>query len=191
MTTTQPKFFGLGFDVNYLERSMPTHLKKPASSANRPGELIFVIVLVVFSAIALWQAWLISGFKGLSEPGVFPMLAAGTMLVSGLSILRDVFSTARDSSGKKSQSEGFFQSVLPIRLIVMISLVGLYIASMPWLGFILASGVFLFSSFVYLWRKNIVISVLLTAFSLSCIYGIFRVVFQVVLPKGTLLSGFF
>lgn len=170
---------------------MPTRLKEPASSANRPGELIFVIALVVFSAIALWQAWLISGFKGLSEPGVFPMLAAGTMLVSGLSILRDVFSNARGSAGNKKKSEGFFQAVLPVRLFVMISLVGLYIAMMPWLGFILASGAFLFTSFVYLWRKNIVISVVLTAFSLSCIYGIFRVVFQVVLPKGTLLSGLF
>jgi putative tricarboxylic transport membrane protein len=170
---------------------MPTRLKEPASVANRPGESIFVIVLVVFSAIALWQAWLISGFKGLSEPGVFPMLAAGTMLVSGLFILRDVISNAGGTSDEKNQSEGFFRTVLPVRLIVMISLVGLYIASMPWLGFILASGVFLFTAFVYLWRKNVIISVALTAFSLSCIYGIFRVVFQVVLPKGTLLPGLF
>jgi hypothetical protein len=51
------------------------------------------------------------------------------------------------------------------------------------------TGVFLFASFLYLWRKNIVISVALTIFSLACIYGIFRVVFQVVLPKGTLLPG--
>lgn len=170
---------------------MPTHLKEPASSANRPGELIFVIVLVAFSATALWQAWLISGFKGLSEPGVFPMLAAGTMLISGVSILRDVFSNAKGGCEEKSQHEGFFQAILPVQLIVMISLVGLYIASMPWLGFILASGLFLFASFVYLWRKNVIISVALTVFSLSCIYGIFRVVFQVVLPKGTLLPGLF
>ncbi|MFT7210183.1 MAG: putative tricarboxylic transport membrane protein [Granulosicoccus sp.] len=170
---------------------MSTRLKEPASSANRPGELVFAIALAVFSAVALWQAWLISGFYGLSEPGVFPMLAAGTMLVSSLFILRDVMSNARDISNEKSQSDDFFQTVLPLRLIVMISLVGLYIASMPWFGFIVASGVFLLASFMYLWRKSLGISVVLTVFSLACIYGIFRVVFQVVLPKGTLLTGMF
>ena len=168
---------------------MSTSLQEPASSDNRPGELLFAIVLVVFSAISLWQSWLISGFKGLSEPGVFPMLAAGTMLVSGLFIMRDVVSNTGNASTDKCQSEGFFKAILPPRLIIMISFVGLYITTMPWLGFIVTTGVFLFGSFVYLWRKNILISATLTVFALACIYAIFRIVFQVVLPKGTLLAG--
>lgn len=151
----------------------------------RPGELVFAIALALFSAVALWQAYRISGFKSLSEPGVFPMLAASTMLVSGLFILRDSFR----SKSPSEQPGGFFKSVLQPRLIIIMALVGLYIALMPWLGFIIASGLFLFVCFQYLWRKNILISVTLTLFSLGCIHVIFRVVFQVVLPKGTLLAG--
>lgn len=151
----------------------------------RPGERMFVIVLTVFSVVALWQAYRISGFKSLSEPGVFPMLAAGTMLVSGLFILRDTFR----SKSHTVQRPGFFKTILQPRLIIIIALVGLYIALMPWLGFIVASGLFLFVCIQYLWRRNILISMVLTLFSLGCIHVIFRVVFQVVLPKGTLLTG--
>lgn len=151
----------------------------------RPGERTFAIVLAVFSVAALWQAYRISGFRSLSEPGVFPMLAAGTMLVSSLFILRDAFTSANPSA----QGAGFFKTILQPRLVIVMALVGLYIAVMPWLGFIVASGLFLFVCFQYLWRRSILISLVLTLFSLGCIHVIFRVVFQVVLPKGTLLAG--
>lgn len=147
-----------------------------------PGELIFAIILAGFSAIALWQAFQISGFNGLSEPGVFPMLASGTMLISGLFILRDTL-----KKNKTTAVSGlFFEDVLPPRLIVMISLVGLYIALMQWQGFIISSSVFLFSAFMYLWRRGLMISVILTIITVASIYFIFRIVFQVVLPKGAL-----
>lgn len=152
---------------------------------NRPGEVVFTILLAVFSAVALWQAYQISGFKGLSQPGVFPMLAAATMLASGLFIVRDAVIAAR----KAQHSDGFFATVAPLRLVTMVALVGLYIALMPWLGFMLASGAFLFASFLYLWRKGLIVSAVLTAVTLSCVYFIFRIVFQVVLPKGTVLAG--
>ena len=54
---------------------------------DRPAELVFAILISVFSVGALWQAYEISGFKSLTSAGVFPMLAAGTMLVSALIIL--------------------------------------------------------------------------------------------------------
>jgi len=158
---------------------MTTNRKK------RPGERVFAIVLTVFSVAALWQAYRISGFKSLSEPGVFPMLAAGTMLVSGLFVLRDAFR----SKNRSAEMSGFFATILQPRLMIVIALVGLYIALMPWLGFIVASGLFLFVCFQYLWRRSVLISVVLTLVSLGCIHIIFRIVFQVVLPKGTLLAG--
>lgn len=157
----------------------------PSEPANRPGEVVFAILLAGFSALALWQSYEISGFKGFSEPGVFPMLAAATMLVSGVFIVRDALTSA--SSGP--QSKGFFADVVPPRLIIIIALVALYIALMPWLGFMAASAGFLFAAFVYLWRKGWIFSAVLTAATLSCIYFIFRIVFQVVLPKGTLFQG--
>ena len=46
-----------------------------------PGELVFVLILLLFSLTALWQSWRISGFTGWSSPGGLPMLA-GLVMVS-------------------------------------------------------------------------------------------------------------
>lgn len=154
---------------------------------NRPGNIAFSIILAGFSAVALWQAYEISGFKGFSEPGVFPMLAAATMLLSGLFIVRDAVISARRGAPPK----GFFETVLSLRLIIVVGLVALYIALMPWLGFMVSSASFLYVAFVYLWGRGWIISALLTAGTLASIYFIFRIVFQVVLPKGSLLPGLF
>lgn len=152
---------------------------------NRPGEVVFSLLLAGFSAFALWQAFLISGFTGLSEPGVFPMLAAGTMLAAGLFIVRDALVRA----GASERSGKFFEMVVTPRLVGMIALVGLYVAVMPWLGFMAASAAFLFVAFAFLWRRSLIISAVLTAATLCFVYVIFRIVFQVVLPKGSLLQG--
>jgi len=153
----------------------------------RPGELAFGIVLVIFSTACLWQAFEISGFAGLSEAGVFPMLAAASMLVSALFILRD---TAR-LSAVAGDEKPFFAEICPTRLIVMTGLVLLYLVVMPWLGFVVASSAFLFASIAYLWHRNIIWSLLVSLVSISMIYVVFRMVFQVVLPKGTLFPGLF
>lgn len=165
--------------------------------ARRPGELIFVVGIGIFSAVALWQAYEISGLEGLSTAGVFPMLAAATMLVAALFILRDTVSKSAAGVRKPgaNAADAFGgedgQSFLPLRLILMIGLVFLYVVVMPYIGFMLASAGFLFIAFSYLWRKNLFVSAALTAFTLACVYGVFRILFQVVLPKGTLVQGLF
>ncbi len=66
-------------------------MSEPSRPAERrQGEVMFSLLLAVFSVTAFWQAFAISGFRGLSEPGVFPMLASATMLVSSLLILKEV-----------------------------------------------------------------------------------------------------
>ncbi|PWV99906.1 tripartite tricarboxylate transporter TctB family protein [Hoeflea marina] len=156
--------------------------------SRRPGELVFAIALVVFSAILLWQAFAISGFSGLSTPGIFPMLATGTMLVSGLAILRDVV-RSRPVAGGRSPLHGFVADIVPLRLSGMIGLVALYLAAMPWVGFLISSAIFLFLSILFLWRRSLLMTTALTAVSLLAVYLVFRVVFQVVLPAGTLMRG--
>jgi putative tricarboxylic transport membrane protein len=48
-----------------------------------PGELAFCALLLLLSLFLLWQAHGISGFESLSSAGMFPMLAAATMVVTG------------------------------------------------------------------------------------------------------------
>lgn len=159
----------------------------PPDNSRRPGELVFIVLILLASAWLFWQSVLISGFSGLSTPGVFPMLASGVMVVSGLWILRD---TARRPSGGGGVGL-FVRQITPLRQVVMLGLVAIYVAVMPWLGFVLASGLFLLVSIGFLWRRNVFVTAAISAVSLGAIYLIFRVAFQVVLPRGTLLQGLF
>jgi len=156
-------------------------------STRRPGELAFICLLALFSAAALWQAYDISEFTGLSQPGVFPMLAAATMLLSCVFILRDTLRTRPNQ--EPGQRTAFWHTIMPMRLMVMLAMVALYLYAMPWLGFVIASGLFLFACFAYLWRKSLLISLLLAAGSLAAVYFLFRIVFEVVLPQGTLVPA--
>lgn len=155
--------------------------------SRRPGELGFAIVLLVLGAIALWQAYGISGFDKLSSPGVFPMLASGVMLTSAFVIVREIHS--RPSSPNQRMT-----SVLPGRLLLMTALLFAYALLMPRLGFLAASGLFLFSSLSWLWRRPWWAALGVALFSLLAVHLLFRRLFQVVLPQGAFdrwLAGVF
>ena len=155
----------------------------------RPGELGFSLLLVVFSVTAFWQSYEISGFSGLSTPGVFPMLASATMLFAASCILLQCFRQPADSTHTALLEADSQTDILTVRLVIMVLLITGYLVAMPLIGFILASAAFLFLSFSYLWRKSLVVSLLITAVSVAAVYFIFRKLFQVVLPSGSLLQG--
>jgi len=152
---------------------------------------VFIVVVTLFSVAAFWQSFMISGFSGLSTPGIFPMLASATMVISGIFILRKTVSTHSHAQASSAENERFFEDILPWRMVGMLALVAFYVFTMPTLGFVIGSAVFLFAAFSFLWKKNLIVSIALTAFSLASIYFIFRKVFQVVLPQGTLMQGLF
>jgi putative tricarboxylic transport membrane protein len=150
-------------------------------STRRPGELVFVVLLVIFSMLAAWQAWSISGFASPSSPGMFPMFAAATMVISGLVILVDTARRRREAG-----EGGFLAEVTPVRLIVFAAMIIGYMAALQPVGFIGSSFAFLFASMAYLNRGSILLNLVVSAASLAVIYVIFRHVFSVVLPAGTL-----
>ncbi|MFK7995969.1 MAG: tripartite tricarboxylate transporter TctB family protein, partial [Granulosicoccus sp.] len=80
---------------------------------------------------------------------------------------------------------------LPPRVVVLTVLLVLYVVAMPTLGFLLCSGLFLIASISYLWKKPVWQSVLVSVVSLLVIHIVFRIVFQVILPRGTLIEMFF
>ena len=155
----------------------------------RPGEASFATVLVVFSAAAFWQSYLISGFKGASEPGVFPMLASAMMLLSALAILRSALTQARPFRREERSWLAVFLEIAPPRFLALLAMIAAYVWSMPMLGFVVGSGLFLFSAFWMLWRRGPLWSLLLSLAALACVYLLFREIFQVVLPRGSLLQG--
>lgn len=163
-------------------------MKKTDPSAQaRHGEQIFVAVLIIFSAAALWQAYLIAGFTKWSSPGAFPMLAAATMLASGIAILRNArHQRPRQEPEPEETSESTPYQALPVRVVVVALLLILYVLAMPSLGFLLDSWLFLFACIAYLWNRSLWLALLISVVSLLAIHVVFRILFQVILPQGTL-----
>lgn len=150
----------------------------------RPGELVFSLALLIFSLLACWQAWRISGFSSLSSAGVFPMLATFTMAMSGLFIVAE---TARaQPEVERGALQRFAAEITPWRLVVLTLLIIGYMLALEPLGFLLSSFGFLFLGMSFLYRKGVLVNLAVSAGSLAFIYFIFRQVFSVVLPRGWL-----
>lgn len=150
----------------------------------RPGEMAFAALIVLFSLFAAWQAWRISGFSSPSSPGMFPMIATATMVVSGFLILADT--ARRKPETGRNLFEAFIAEVTPLKLIVFGAMIVAYMLALQPVGFIGSSFVFLFASMAWLYRGHILMSLAVSAVSLALIYFIFRHVFSVVLPAGRL-----
>lgn len=149
----------------------------------RPGERVFALVLVVFAGYAFWESYGISGFSGLTTGGVMPMLASGVMVVTGLVTLTE---TLRKPGIGKGGIRDVIAYLFPLRVVLFTALVAIYVAAIPGVGFLPASGGLLFVSIWALWRKGPVWSLVISLLSITVIYLLFRVVFSVVLPSGSL-----
>ena len=147
----------------------------------RPGERAFALALVLLSGFVFYEAYKISGFKGLTTGGVMPMLASGGMVLSSLSILAR--SVSRPAS---QQSQSLLSYLFPLQVVLFAALVAGYAVAIPYAGFMAASGGFMLNALRALWRRGPLWSLGISAVSMGAIYLLFRIVFQVVLPMGTL-----
>jgi len=152
-----------------------------ATEQRRPGERIFGLLLVLISGFILSEAYAISGFKGMTTGGVMPMLASGIMLISSVCI---VIGTWQRPPPDDPGFIAFVRYLLPLRVVFFANLVAIYAVLIPSLGFLAATGGFLFISIWLLWRRGPVWSLAIAAFSTAVIHILFRMVFQVVLPSG-------
>lgn len=157
----------------------------------RPTEPAFAIVLLIFSVAAVWQAHGIAGEFSFTGPGAFPLMAASAMTMASVVIVIRAFLINPPTVHFIRGLKHFFNDILPLRHVIMIILIALYLFSMTRLGFMLSSAWFLAITFTYLWRKNVFVTLGVTAISLFVIYVVFRTVFQVVLPQGNILTGWF
>lgn len=154
----------------------------------RPGEIVFACLLSIFSLSVLYQAYGISGFASMSSPGAVPMLAAAFLLISSIFISVAAFRSATASDNAAAPGRGFFPEIAPPLLLVFGVLTLAYISIIDVVGFVLSSSLFLFLSTLYLHRKGVVVSLLISVNTLAVIYIVFRVVFKVILPDGSLFE---
>jgi putative tricarboxylic transport membrane protein len=154
-----------------------------------PGELTFMVLAVAFSAFMLWTAYGISQFESISSPGVFPMLCAALLLITGLMSL---VSTAK--ARLQLEGETFFQhfvrKLAPLQLVLFTVLIVAYALTLEILGFLLGSYLFLLLSMQVLGSKRIGLNLLVSALVLAAIFVVFQTAFSVVLPAGSLVGPY-
>lgn len=152
-----------------------------------PGELAFALVMLLFGATALWQAYRISGFASYSSPGAVPMLAALVLL--GASV-RIVLAAVRQPPAEVPEggtlSRQFERVLLPRVIVAFTALIALYMFALDPLGFVASSFLFLAAGMWVLGSRRIVYNLAISAVCLAAIYAIFQTAFSVVLPAGVL-----
>jgi putative tricarboxylic transport membrane protein len=152
-----------------------------------PGELTFVLVLLLFGATALWQAFRISGLTSWSSPGAVPMLAALVLLGAALRI---VVATLRQPPAEvpagSTLMQAFGHALLPRVIVLFTLLIVLYMFALEPLGFVVSSFLFLAAGMWVLGSHRVVYNLVISAICLAAIYVIFQTAFSVVLPAGVL-----
>lgn len=147
-----------------------------------PGEGLFALAMTAASLFLFHTATQISGFRGLSQPGSFPMFTTAVMVVTSSMV---AFRTLRLPA---SPGQGW-RTVLP----GVVSFTGLmmlfYALALKPVGFLPTSFVFLTVLTRVLMGGSLFRAAALSALSLTLVYVIFRVVFSVLMPEGIVPEG--
>ncbi|SBS36293.1 Tripartite tricarboxylate transporter TctB family protein [Marinomonas spartinae] len=147
-------------------------------SLRKPGEVVFSLLLVVFSLFVFWQAYKIAGFSSMSSAGAFPMAASFAMLLSSCFIFVKTLRTP------KAQGMRFFYHCLPPVVAFIMAIILIYAVLLNSVGFTLTSFAFLFICIQTLHRRSPFYTFALSLITLIVVYIVFRLIFQVVLPEG-------
>jgi len=151
----------------------------------KAGERTFGVLMLLLALFMLWQAYLISGFEGLSTPGAFPMAAAFAMVVAAVIVVIGDSKRPPEVEGQLStQMRSFSTSIAPSIVVIFAGFVVGYAALFDAIGFLPASFLFLFAAMHFLNRAPVGFNALIALLSLIVIYALFRLIFQVVLPEG-------
>jgi hypothetical protein len=153
-----------------------------AIRTRKPGETVFVVLLLALAILLFWQAYRISGFSALSSPGAFPLIATGAMVMAASVTLARTLALPAATLPPGS----FRREVLPNVVGIFAGIVFLYGAALERVGFILSSLVFMFLGIWLLEGRGPKRAAALALLTVACIYVIFRLIFSVLLPEGVL-----
>lgn len=152
----------------------------PAQTPDRPGERIFIWLLLAVGMFVLITALKIPNLENLSSSGVFPIFVGSILILTMVHVLwknrkRYATSTLRDEC---KQVPAF---VLPITVFGYAGILLLYILTTAPLHFIPSSFAFLVISFIFLRAASPLRSVIIGAGTLAGIYILFQTIFKVIL----------
>ena len=153
-----------------------------------PGELTFMVLIVLFSSFMLWAAYGISKFDSISSAGAFPMVCALTLLVTGLMSFTKTAKARVQLEANETLRQQLVRKVLPAQLVWFTVFIVVYMLSLELLGFLVSSYLFLAASMSLLGSKRVGLNLLVSAGVLAAIFVVFQTAFSVVLPEGSLVG---
>jgi putative tricarboxylic transport membrane protein len=152
----------------------------PAQTPYRPGERIFIWLLLAFGIFVLITALKIPNLENLSSSGVFPIFIGSILILTMAHVLwRNRKRYATPTLREECKQVPAF--VLPVTVVGYAGILLLYILATEPLHFIPSSFVFLVISFIFLRGASPVRSVIIAAGTLGGIYVLFQTIFKVIL----------
>lgn len=147
------------------------------------GERAFDWLLLIFSLAVFYQAYQITGFSSINSAGAFPIGLSLIMIASSVAVLVGHHRKARpDTRGPLHELIVFLNEHFPPVVLTFSALAIVYLAVIRPLGFFPSTFIFLALAFIFLRRGKIVSSLVISAFAIAVIYGLFTLVFRVYLP---------
>ena len=147
----------------------------------RPGETIFVCILLVSSCYLVWHAYGIEnpfGPNGLASPRAIPLATTTTMVISSSIILFKTYRRPLD------RAETISRDILPAGVIIFSVFLVLFGFVLKPLGFLPTSAIFLIAAIKTLSKKGWLWCLGVSFVSLTVIWLIFRIIFSVLMPAG-------
>ena len=154
----------------------------------QPGEKGFTIVLLAFCAFLLYRSMLLwQQAPGINGPAIVPVLASGLpTLLLAISVITNFWKTTPLSSSELSAKEKYdiatsylFSKNVVVTLIAIV--VYCVLLNMG-ISFYIVSSLFLWGLMSFLAKGNYIKNILWTALTMAFIFGVFQVMFSVVMP---------
>lgn len=165
-----------------------------------PGEKAIAIIFFIFSLLAIYFSYDISGFESMSSPGSFPMLVSVILLISSVLVLNEVrIKQAKQLEGEesadildkrnimlKSSAVGY---LFPRLFVIFLFASLIYVFLIIHLSFIYSSILFLFFTGIYFKNEKFTFDIketikigIISILVVLVIYFIFHDIFKVLLP---------
>lgn len=149
-----------------------------------PGTIVFLLFLAGGSLALSYEAYAIQGLPTVSGPGMFPLIAAGTMAAIALGLLVAAILRARAAkadAGRRAKRGSVSEIISPLILGYTLFCLA-YVLVLERIGFWPASAIFLPISFALLYSRNPLRIGAITVLVLAVVYVVFAYIFRVYLP---------
>ena len=143
------------------------------------------------SALSTWLV--IQSFRYPGDSSQFPRFLSGMMLILSIVLLLRTLArrpAADCGDAKVAEPEGGTRPRFPISVSVFLSIIA-YILAIQYLGYLVATALFMLGSMWFFGQRRILLSLAATALFMALVYVLFVHFFGLRLPEGLLIQGAF